>query len=254
MRTIVFKAFLVGTAALATALVLIITLVTAFGEQFETSMWVSAVVGSYGIGSTVSGYLFVQSMRYRTALLDLADTHKQLKEAHGLLADRARRDGMTGMLNRAAFLGDVEAAACRRATGALMIIDADRFKAINDTYGHMTGDAALLSIVAAIRESIRAADPAGRLGGEEFAVFMRDVTPTIALAAAERIRAAVAALGFFPNGRERLDLSVSIGLELVSGAWAVSDALRNADRRLYQAKADGRNRVVANASGASAAA
>ena len=245
MRTIVVKSFLVGTASLAVALALIFSLVHLFGERFEASMFVSAVLGSYGIGSTVSGYLFVQSARYRQALLDLADTHRQLTDAHTMLAERARRDGMTGMLNRTSFMSGLQARAERRACGALLIIDADRFKAINDVHGHMAGDEALVAIVAAIRAVTDEHILAARLGGDEFGICLDGVDAEAAIRSAEIIRRSVASTYFRPDGNRRLPLSVSIGIEMFGGDWSVEIAVRNADRRLYEAKAAGRNCVVA---------
>lgn len=216
-------------------------------------MFISAVLGSYGIGSTVSGYLFVQSARYRQALIDLADTHHQLTYAHRLLAERVRRDGMTGMLNRTTFVAELEKYAENREPGALLIIDADHFKVINDSYGHLAGDAALLSIVEAITVATDERAAAARLGGEEFGVFLAGDDMRAALRAAERIRRAVAAIDFRPNGTGRVPLSVSIGMEILRGDWTVEAAIRNADRRLYEAKATGRDRVVTDSCEAVAA-
>lgn len=185
MRTVIIKAFLVGTVSLGVAMALIFSLVNLLGERFEASMFISAVLGSYGIGSTVSGYLFVQSARYRQALIDLADTHHQLTYAHRLLAERVRRDGMTGMLNRTTFVAELEKYAENREPGALLIIDADHFKVINDSYGHLAGDAALLSIVEAITVATDERAAAARLGGEEFGVFLAGDDMRAALRAAE---------------------------------------------------------------------
>ncbi|MFZ1680461.1 MAG: GGDEF domain-containing protein [Rhizobiaceae bacterium] len=234
-----------GTASLAVAVVLIVALVNLFGERFETSMWVSAVLGSYGVGSTVSFYLFRQTEQYRAALFDLADTHEQLADAHRLLAERACRDSMTGMYNRAAFMDRLGKQAARKESGALLIVDADHFKAINDTYGHQAGDRALLAIAGAIDTAFGGHGFTGRLGGEEFGVFLIGADLARATAIAERIRRAVENSGFSRDEPEGSALSVSIGVEAVSSAWSVEDAVRVADNRLYAAKLAGRNRVMA---------
>lgn len=245
LKTITFKAFLVGTASLAVAFVLIVALVTLLGERFETSMWISAVLGSYGIGSTVSFYLFRQSEQYRAALFDLADTHEQLADAHRLLAERACRDSMTGMYNRAAFMDRLEKAAARKESGALLIVDADHFKAINDGFGHQAGDRALLAIAGAIDNAFGGHGFTGRLGGEEFGVFLLGADLARATAIAERIRLDVSTCAAARSEPFGSSLSVSIGVEAVGGDWMVEDAVRVADKRLYAAKVGGRNRVMA---------
>lgn len=244
VRGIAVKAFLVGTAALVVAIGLILTLVELFGEQFQTSMWVSAVLGCYGIGSTVSGYLFIQSERYRAALLELAETHAKLADAHGRLAKDATHDAMTGMLKRAPFIATLADFAERRMQGSLMIVDADRFRSINDTYGHAEGDAALLVIAGLIRQSIRPGDIAGRLDGAEFGVYLPGCGHAESFAVGERIRAAVNSFPFQPAGRGRAVLTVSVGVETMSSEWPPQAAIRIADRRLEDAKIRGRNRVV----------
>ncbi len=100
-----------------------------------------------------SAYTFWQSDRLKAAHRDLARAHAQLAAAHRRLADKARRDDMTGMLNRESFFAALEHSRRRSDRGALLIIDADHFKAINDSYGHLTGDEALLLIAAAIKDA-----------------------------------------------------------------------------------------------------
>lgn len=174
----------------------------------------------------------------------LAEAHRRLAEAHARLAVRASRDAMTGLLNRESFFQSVE---CRHRDGEachLLVIDADHFKSINDTHGHVVGDAALVDIAAAIA---RAAGPdvvAGRIGGEEFAVCIPAGHDRSDAAVAEAIRAEVAAIRLRgPDGRP-VALSVSIGGATFSPHLAVKAVLRLADKRLYAAKNGGRNNVV----------
>ena len=159
-------------------------------------------------------------------------------------------DGLTGTLNRVTFLeqgGAAVARAQRRGQAvAVLMMDADHFKAINDTFGHAGGDAALRALGQAITGFARAKDLTGRLGGEEFAMLLPDAGEAEAAALAHRLRATVEALAVAHGGRT-MRLTISIGVAAWSGAPVLPDLpalLRNADRALYAAKAIGRNRVV----------
>jgi diguanylate cyclase (GGDEF)-like protein len=123
------------------------------------------------------------------------------------------------------------------------MIDVDRFKRLNDALGHGTGDRALQAVAATLRANIRVSDTLSRIGGEEFVVVMPGTSAAEALAAAERLRQAVAALdGDFSRGQAG-GLTVSIGIAR-SGPSAEPEALLGAaDAALYQAKRAGRNRI-----------
>jgi len=127
----------------------------------------------------------------------------------------------------------------------MLLIDADHFKKINDQWGHPTGDVALKSITDAIRSSLREHDIVGRIGGEEFAVFLPGANEEEALMVAERIRTAVEKVVFVPGERaERYPLTVSIGGVAKLGDASLSQIMTIADRKLYQAKESGRNKVM----------
>ena len=178
---------------------------------------------------------FYLSMRLR----GLAVVNRRL----GLVA---RTDSLTSCLNRGAFTSKVTMLLAQQgpqSTGALLMIDADNFKSINDMFGHDVGDEALTRIARAIRANLRAGDLIGRMGGEEFAVYLPRVEQHDAEAVAERIRCAVSLVDFAPNGRPR-SLSVSIGGAVFEGAASFSELFRIADQRLYGAKQTGRNRVT----------
>ncbi|KQX40559.1 hypothetical protein ASD04_07550 [Devosia sp. Root436] len=169
----------------------------------------------------------------------LAITNRRL----GLVA---RTDSLTACLNRGAFTGKVGTLLTQRAhgsSGALLMIDADNFKAINDLFGHDAGDEALTIIARSIRTILRAGDLVGRMGGEEFGVYLPDVDQHSAEAVAERIRRSVNLAVFAPDGKQR-SLSVSIGGVAFEGPASFSDLFRIADQRLYGAKQTGRNRVA----------
>ena len=159
------------------------------------------------------------------------------------------QDGLTRTHNRRAldeFL-DREVARTRRYGHPLsvLMIDLDRFKAVNDTHGHLCGDFALRELADVVRECVRAEDLFARYGGEEFALALVETGHAEAVAAAERVREAVEGHPFQFEGTP-LHLTVSVGVATTAGiaADAPSDLIRSADQRLYLAKQGGRNRVV----------
>jgi diguanylate cyclase len=167
-------------------------------------------------------------------LRGLAITNRRL----GLVA---RTDGLTACLNRGAFTAKVETQLSEgRDSGALLMIDADNFKVINDLFGHDNGDEALMIIARAIRGVLRAGDLVGRMGGEEFAVFMPGVDKSGAEAMAEAIRRSVNHSKFAPDGRNHR-LAVSIGGAVFDQPSSFAELFRIADQRLYGAKRAGRN-------------
>lgn len=154
----------------------------------------------------------------------------------------ATYDSMTQALNRRALLqrceDELERAQRYGKGPAIMMVDLDNFKAVNDTRGHQHGDAVLVHFAERTRQVLRRADRLGRYGGEEFLVLLPDADTAAALGVAQRIHATLA------TGHP-LDCEVSIGLTSWTGADETLDAmLSRADAALYRAKAEGRNRTV----------
>ncbi|WP_033294761.1 GGDEF domain-containing protein [Amycolatopsis jejuensis] len=164
----------------------------------------------------------------------------------------AMTDEKTGLLNTAGWhdLATREfTRVSRRGTGsgfAVLMIDLDHFKRINDTYGHLTGDEVLAAVAVTIEGSVRQSDTVGRFGGEEFVVLLPATGGTDVLGIAERIRVAVGDLTVAVGGPVRISgLSVSVGVACYPGAGTTLDeVLRSADAALYRAKDAGRNRVA----------
>ena len=163
------------------------------------------------------------------------------------LRDQVRSDSLTGLANR---LGVIEAidrslAAARHDNGTvgLIFFDLDRFKAVNDSHGHGIGDALLRSIAQRVRPLVRTHDVVGRVGGDEFVIVLDRVDSEVAaLAAAERVRSAVA--GWIEVEGVSLTVTPSVGVATSRGDETSSDdLLRQADAALYRAKTSGRNRV-----------
>ncbi len=164
------------------------------------------------------------------------------------LATLAAHDSLTNLLNRGAFTHRVERRLADTSDsaaypGALVLIDADQFKGINDTYGHDVGDLVLKAIAGALNSSLREDDIIGRVGGEEFAAFLARIDRRDAEEAAERLRASVSDLEFTSPDGERLSVSISLGCAYFESATSFEALYRAADRSLYNAKALGRNRV-----------
>ncbi len=156
-------------------------------------------------------------------------------------------DPLTGIANRRSFLQDAAQLAKRHSANprptAVLLIDLDHFKSINDRFGHALGDRALEIFAEAARHSMRSSDLLGRLGGEEFAAVLSDTSRDKAVAVAERIRASFAQAALEVDNRP-LGATVSIGLVHCEGAALdVPELLAQADQALYFAKENGRNRV-----------
>ncbi len=168
--------------------------------------------------------------------------------------EMAITDALTGLHNRRYMETHVNALAEQATTRgkplALMILDIDFFKAINDTYGHDAGDDVLREFAVRIRKSIRGIDLACRYGGEEFVIVMPETDLHVAGMVADRLRRSVAGETFaIEKGARRIDVTVSIGISSLEGkSEAVADVMKRADQSLYRAKHDGRNRVVATPS------
>ena len=131
---------------------------------------------------------------------------------------------------------------------ALFVLDLERFKNINDTFGHDGGDVVLRDFANLLRRQVRGADLVCRYGGEEFVVVMPDASPEIAGRVAERVRAAAAEKSFaLPDGRT-VAVTVSVGIASLTGGMDSMAALaKRADVALYEAKSAGRNKVVQKA-------
>jgi diguanylate cyclase (GGDEF)-like protein len=154
-------------------------------------------------------------------------------------------DTLTGLANRRGLQRAFEEAMAHVRGGggyAVLLLDVDHFKSINDLLGHQTGDRALAQIGRLISDNIRGLDLAGRFGGEEFLVLLRDAARERALQVAERLRAAIEAGGLaYADGKP---VTVSVGVAYAAAADTTADVVERADRALYRAKNAGRNRVV----------
>ncbi len=167
---------------------------------------------------------------------------------HASLAAAARTDAKTGLLNAGAWQREaaVELTRARAQTPlAVAIADIDHFKTVNDTHGHLAGDAVLAAVSAAMRDLLRDCDLCGRFGGEEFALLLPRTTAAQALEITERIRQGISQLAVPRDGTAAIRVTISIGVAVPSQARrTLDDLLAAADHALYQAKRSGRDRVV----------
>ncbi len=176
---------------------------------------------------------------------------KRLTLAHEELLDLGRTDPLTGCLNRRAFTQEAHALVeeCK-ATGlalAVLTFDIDRFKSVNDRFGHSAGDDVIHEMVLRMIDRLTSAHRLCRMGGEEFAVLMRGATMGDAAQMAENFRVAVAGTPFSVrahDGERELSVTVSVGVaDLVASDGSIFTVLGRADKALYRAKQTGRNKV-----------
>jgi diguanylate cyclase (GGDEF)-like protein len=170
---------------------------------------------------------------------------------HASLATAARTDAKTGLLNAGAWQREAAVEVTRAAAQtplAVAIADIDHFKAVNDTHGHLAGDAVLAAVSAAMRDLLRDNDLCGRFGGEEFALLLPRTTAAQALEITERIRQGISQLAIPRDGTAAIRVTISIGIAVPGQARrTLDDLLAAADHALYQAKRSGRDRVIIHA-------
>jgi len=216
------------------------TIATALHLQFSSEDGESALLLYYGLpGSMVAAAVLIAlgvADRLRDQRLALTDAER-----------RAQSDALTGVLNRRSLLERLDSACLRaRARGlpiALLFIDLDHFKQINDTHGHPAGDACLKAIIGPMQSELRQSDVIGRYGGEEFVVILSSADAAAAQPIAERIRQRVAEISV-PGFGAPIHLTCSIGIATsdMLGVWG-EHLIARADEAVYAAKRCGRNCV-----------
>ena len=264
-------AFLAPGLVLATLAMLMPELVALGVARRPNSLLLVAVAGGAGAATMAAVSWIAASRRLRTIgvaldMLRSGEPWRGLPErgaaadrdvaralnavAHALaqIEARASRDRLTGVANRetllAALVASVELAAATGRTLAVAFVDVDRFKAINDAYGHGSGDSVLRQVAALVSRSVRVGDVVGRYGGEEFMVILPDTDAEGARRVAERLRATVMRSPLRIAGGEDLQATVSIGIAAGTGAELRLDVLvAEADAVMYMAKSRGRNQT-----------
>ena len=169
---------------------------------------------------------------------------RQMLRVDALNAELQRlidRDQLTEVATRNFFFGRL--AEVPGSYGVSLMVDIDNFKAVNDTYGHPTGDKVIVNVARILAQEVGAQDIVCRFGGEEFVIFLDNATQTTALETSERIRARVQSSTVDSEGSS-VAVTVSIGGSLRQTAAEIETAIRQADAALYRAKQQGRNRVI----------
>jgi diguanylate cyclase (GGDEF)-like protein len=219
----------------------------------------SATIGAYGeahqaiyemIASQVA--LVIDKSRAYTQIID---DNKALQARGCHLEAIATYDALTGVLNRGtidtALAGALADYQRDGSPFGVIMVDIDRFKVVNDTYGHAAGDAVLKEFAARTSSAVRETDAVGRYGGEEFLVIVRNAEPAEVAEIAERIRLAAEDRPFALTD-SHIDVTASLGVAwTLGGADDVATIMKRADTALYRAKAAGRNRVVLDEGGKS---
>ena len=245
--------------------IVILTIVTVVLSLLITSfiMWITDQSAGLPLALSIAAFcplavtpfatfvFFRQTMELEAAHKALGEAHQSLFELHAKLKDahrdlehRANHDSMTGLANRDRFLARLSELKRKSDSGYLLVIDADRFKQINDHHGHDVGDRALLAVGQAISSSIRASDLGARIGGEEFAVVLQGASRSDAVLTAERLRASVERISLTTADGKPLKITVSIGGAPFGPHSRSKEVLRAADSQLYAAKHNGRNQAL----------
>ncbi|MBO6720054.1 MAG: GGDEF domain-containing protein [Rhizobiaceae bacterium] len=245
-KRILTKSLIVSGIAVLATYAISLSVRAALNMPFDWLAWIECLVIPVAIAMPVASYIFGQSERISESCEALARSEAQLQAANAALAHRAAHDGMTGLLNREAFGAQLTASMRSGEQSAILLLDADHFKQINDRFGHASGDRALIAIAKTLKQSIGPDDIIGRLGGEEFGIVLKGLNSSVAAEqAAERLRYQVECHASVLAGLGPGGITVSIGgattLEYRSDSAAV---LHNADRCLYEAKRRGRNNVA----------
>ncbi len=188
----------------------------------------------------------VARMRVHLKIKHLQD---DLKRSNELLLELSNTDHLTGLFNRRFLMEclDKEVQRARRKDGqvALLLLDIDHFKRVNDTHGHLQGDVVLQKVALHIQKELRSYDIAARYGGEEFVAVLPDTSLKEAFNVADRIRLSVQGMHFAGSlSNERVTVSLGVALFPALGIDDTDGLLRTADEALYLAKERGRNRVV----------
>ncbi len=209
-------------------------------------------------GIMIVTYIFILtvfSIKFRrlqfeksSALLKAHDLIIKLNRSEKKMADLALHDALTGLFNRASFNEKIveELNRCQRyeRTAAILIIDIDHFKQVNDTYGHLIGDEVLKWTAILIRQSLRKSDYVARYGGEEFVIISPESGLSQAKELGERILQNFREQVFISTNQQTIELTVSIGLALSTEAEQPKELTAIADANLYRAKNSGRNKLI----------
>lgn len=178
-----------------------------------------------------------------------ADLESRVRQRTQALEEMSVRDELTGLYNRRHFTTEMASERLRTRRVAMLMVDVDHFKSVNDTLGHSVGDVVLRRVGASLRRQVRGEDFVARIGGEEFVAVLTDRDLDAAMALAERLRTGIESLAWhdIPVPHQRVTASIGVCVREVHDATDVQQLMHDADQALYSAKRQGRNRIVAAA-------
>ncbi|QTD57218.1 GGDEF domain-containing protein [Parasphingorhabdus cellanae] len=218
-------------------------IVVGFGREFWNGVTFAFLI-PWAISIPLGWYLARQNEKLVKLANRLRDTRQHLQEVNKALKHKASFDGLTGLANREHFMEIFDERRKLSQDNVLMIIDADHFKIINDSYGHPVGDKALILFSSVFRRILRKNDIVGRIGGEEFGVLLPDTSRAEGEMIGEMIRYEIENTLFEPQEGVSHRITISIGLTGVLPHEERALPMRNADSALFEAKRRGRNQCV----------
>jgi two-component system cell cycle response regulator len=221
-----------------------IIVVTGYGDEMIASQVIQLGAYEYLPKSKINPESLSRVINHT---LERSRLRNDVKKAHAKMAEMSTVDELTKLHNRRYFVealeGEFERAIRYQTEMALIMMDLDFFKKINDTYGHPAGDMVLSKIGEILKAHVRRNDLACRYGGEEFAVILPSITRDITYTVYERFRKVVAEQ-LFEYESKQFHVTVSIGIAFSNDAELINDLLAHADQALYQAKKTNRNKIV----------
>ncbi len=250
---VVTYVFIVGLAGVALAgygvylwlslLVIVILMTPIVSVLIVTGEFLTTLLAIAGL------WFFISSLRglsvHNKAVDESFRLAHELRRTTQIAQWQAQMDGLTGLKNRNAFVAAADAVikviVRDRQAAAMLVIDVDEFKSINDTYGHAVGDTALLCVAEVFRTTLRQSDLCGRLGGDEFAILLPNTSAEAARVVAEKLRATVANEPMIVTGTS-IPITLSIGI--ASGQNDAESLIVQADSAMYQAKRRGKNQIA----------
>jgi len=213
-----------------------------FDDRFFATLILAAIV-AFCVAITLTIKTFGNQQKLETMTVRLRETRAELRETNAKLEHKLTYDNMTGLECRESFFAKFEKRRAEHEQNLLLLLDADHFKKINDTYGHLLGDQALLLLSDVLKRMRRQNDLIGRIGGEEFTIFLPNTSEAEGLVIAEMIRGEIENLVFKPMPGVHHVITASIGITSAPPHQKYATLMSNADNALYEAKHAGRNQV-----------
>ena len=249
MPLLLLKSLLITLFAVITATTAAYFSSAEFGPIVQQDAVKDAILIAIFVTLPISYYIQLQSLELAKANRALQRVNLQLEEDHKKAMERASLDAMTNVFNRMSFVREVETHGQAASQGVMLMLDADNFKKINDNYGHAAGDMALKRLSGIMKSNTRSHDIIGRLGGEEFGIYLPEADLERGHQVAERIRKCVEAVVLTTAEGISFGVTISVGASYTAEEMEVEKIMRLADACLYAAKDAGRNQVVLDKTG-----